>query len=100
MPYHKKTYMQGNLFVHFKITFPTTIDSKSLALVSEALKDPKVQAAKSKSSTEDGVETVQMVSYQEQHRNAHHGGGDKGNDSEEDEDDGHPHGQRIGCQSQ
>ena len=34
MPYHKKTYMQGNLFIHFKIVFPNSIDSKSMGLVS------------------------------------------------------------------
>lgn len=37
MPYHKKTYQQGNLFVHFKIQFPTSIDNKSMGLVTEAL---------------------------------------------------------------
>lgn len=100
MPCHKKTYNQGNLFVHFKIKFPTSIDTKSLGLVQEALseggkaKTPKAPAA------EDGTEVVYLVSYEEHHRNAHHGGGDRGNDSEDDEDDSHPHGQRVGCQSQ
>lgn len=96
MPCHKKTYNSGNLFIHFKVVFPTQMDNKSMTAVTQALGDPK--AAKPKQ--EDGIETVQLINYTEGHRNAHHGGGDKGNDSEEEEEDGHPHGQRIGCQSQ
>ena len=33
MPYHKKVYVTGNLFIHFKIKFPTTLDNKSISLV-------------------------------------------------------------------
>ncbi len=33
MPYHKKTYMSGNLFIHFKIKFPNTIEAKNMALI-------------------------------------------------------------------
>ena len=37
MPFHKKVYNYGNLFIHFKIKFPSTIDAGSMALISEAL---------------------------------------------------------------
>lgn len=50
MPYHKKVYMQGNLFVHFKIKFPSHLDNKSIALVQEALGDGKSGAAKTPKS--------------------------------------------------
>jgi len=34
-----------------------------------------------------------MKKFEEHHKNVHHGGGDRGNDSEGDEDDeGHAHG--------
>lgn len=26
MPYHKKVYMSGNLFIHFKIKFPNSLE--------------------------------------------------------------------------
>jgi hypothetical protein len=44
-----------------------------------------------------------MQTFDEAHRNIHHGGGANGNDSEEEDedDDGHGHhGQKVGCQSQ
>lgn len=37
MPFHKRTYEHGNLIIQFKIKFPTQIDAKSSALLSEAL---------------------------------------------------------------
>ena len=109
MPLAKKSYMFGNLFIHFKIKFPTTVDTKSIGLISEALGDAKKAGGKSgsgrkKSGEEykgEADETVEMKQFEEFHRNTHHGGGTAGNESEEDEDDGHGHhGQRVGCQSQ
>ena len=40
MPYHKKVYMLGNLFIHFKIKFPNTIEQSSVKLIHEALGAP------------------------------------------------------------
>jgi len=37
MPFHKKTYNFGNLFVHFKVKFPDTLDTKSIDLITAAL---------------------------------------------------------------
>jgi len=36
MPLSKKVYMFGNLFIHFKVKFPTHVDTKSIALIKEA----------------------------------------------------------------
>jgi len=41
MPLHKKTYNSGNLFIHFKIKFPTSVDTKSMELISDALGEGK-----------------------------------------------------------
>ena len=69
-----------------------------------AVQPPKKQKTKGKAQAEEGKEeadeTVEMQEYKDWHKNAHHGGGDKGNESDEDDEDGHGHGQRIGCQTQ
>jgi len=98
MPFHKKTYQNGNMFVHFKVKFPDSLDAKSLQLITSALGPSK--PLQKQASTEGAVdEVVEMKKFEEYHRNLHHGGGDKGNDSEGEEDDeGHGHGgQRVGC---
>ena len=41
MPFYKKSYNYGNLFIQFKIKFPTSMDPKSITLISEALTAPK-----------------------------------------------------------
>lgn len=48
MPYHKKVYMFGNLFVHFKIKFPTSLEPKSMSLITEALGGSPGAATKAK----------------------------------------------------
>jgi DnaJ family protein A protein 2 len=107
MPLHKKTYNHGNLFIHFKIKFPATMDAKSLGLISDALgsakgSTPKANGKKTaeESKKEDVAETCEMKAFEEMHRNTHHGGGTQGNDSEEEEDDGSHGGQKVGCQTQ
>jgi len=120
MPFAKKTYTHGNLFIHFKLKFPTQVDAKTIGLITEALgtngttsgNNSRKNSGKSrKGSTEESKhadnlgpvdETVEMKTFHEDHKNTHHGGGTRGNDSEEeDDDDHHGHGgQKIGCQSQ
>lgn len=106
MPFHKKSYTHGNLIIQFKIKFPNQVDSKMMGLLNEALgedksKSKKGGAGKKEEAKDDEVsETCTLKQFEEFHRNTHHQGGNEGNDSEEDEDDGHPHGQRVGCQTQ
>jgi len=33
MPFSKKTYENGSLFLHFTVKFPTSVDAKSIALI-------------------------------------------------------------------
>jgi DnaJ-class molecular chaperone len=33
MPFHKKTYQSGNLFIHFKVKFPDTLDNKAITCI-------------------------------------------------------------------
>lgn len=48
MPYHKKIYNFGSLFVHFKIKFPTELNKGSQDLLSKALNDQKDKKEKVK----------------------------------------------------
>lgn len=62
MPFHKKTYQNGNLIIQFKIKFPAHLEQKSLALLSDALGTKNGGAGQKKSSDDtksekDVVET-------------------------------------------
>jgi len=37
MPFSKKTYTFGNLFIHFSVKFPAHMEAKSMTLIKEAL---------------------------------------------------------------
>lgn len=108
MPFAKRSYTFGNLFIHFKIKFPATVDNKTLGLIQDALGEgakagsTKNRKKSEEAKSEDGKadEVCEMKNFEEFHRNTHHGGGTAGNESDEDEDDHGHGGQRVGCQSQ
>lgn len=62
MPLHKKTYNHGNLIIHFKVKFPTTMEPKNIALIQEALSTSKPSSGKNsgrkKGAEESKHETV------------------------------------------
>jgi DnaJ homolog subfamily A member 2 len=93
LPFHKNPYKFGNLFVLFHIKFPDTLEQSSISVVSNCLSSQK----KNKTDVDmDVAETVTLQPYKEEHKNSHVQGGTKGNDSDEEEGDGHPHGgQRV-----
>lgn len=106
MPFHKKVYAFGNLFIHFKVKFPDTLDPKSMTLIQNALGaggKKKGSAEKHGGKNEEhkdqhADEVVEMKKFEEFHKNTHHGGGERGNDSEDEDDEGHHgghHGQRM-----
>ncbi len=73
----------------------------SEALGSETPKSKGKSGKKEENKDEQVSETCYLKEFSEAHRNSHHQGGTHGNDSEEEEDeDGHPHGQKVGCQAQ
>ena len=55
---------------------------------------------KEEAKKDETEEKVKMIAFSEAHKNTHVGGGDRGNDSEEEEDEDGAQGQRVGCQSQ
>lgn len=105
MPFHKRTFQHGNLIIQFKIKFPNSVDQKSMKLLTDALNgtfEGAVSGAKTagKDTTKED-ETCYLKSFEENHRNTDHRGGQGGHDSEEEDDEeGHGHGQRVGCQAQ
>jgi DnaJ C terminal domain len=108
MPFHKRTYQNGNLIIQFKIKFPTQIDAKSAGLLQDALGGAAGAAAKAggkggKKGADDGDAVVcELKAFTEDQRNTDHRGGTAGHheDEEDEDDDGHGHGQRVGCQQQ
>lgn len=65
MPFHKRSYEFGNLIIQFKIKFPSTIDQKSSALLTQALTGVSGGAATTpktaaKENTEDVAETCEL----------------------------------------
>lgn len=96
MPFHKTPYEFGNLFIRFKIVFPTNVDSVQCDQIKTVL------AAQSKGKAElaeleSADETVQLTKFEEHHKNTHAQGGTHGDDEESDDEHG---GQRVGCQAQ
>jgi len=37
LPFHKQSFKYGNMFVSFKVTFPTKLDAKQLEFATKAL---------------------------------------------------------------
>lgn len=107
MPFHKQVYNHGNLIIQFKIKFPNSIDQKTMGLIQQALGDAGTPAKggkggkKEEAKDVDVAETCELKAFHESHRNTHHQGGTEGHgDSEDEDEDGHHHGQRVGCQAQ
>lgn len=112
MPFHKRTYQNGNLIIQFKIKFPAAINAQSAALLSEALGGAAGAVAGATkggkgAKKDDGADkdaiVCELKAFSEDHRNTDHRGGQASHHEEEDEEDedGHGHGgQRVGCQQQ
>lgn len=109
MPFHKRTYQMGNLIIQFKIKFPSQIDAKTKALLTEALggaagATPSPKTAAKDTPAGDAPVVCELKQFKESDRNTDHRGGQGGHhhdSDEEEEDDGHAHGgQRVGCQQQ
>ena len=99
MPFHKKSYEFGNLFVKFDIVFPNSTTSEAaqqLTLIlcqSPGQKQPQVKQG-------EYEEEQKLQKLEDSHKNTHAAGG-KVEDQEEDDEDEEMHGgQRVGCQQQ
>lgn len=96
LPFHKQSYKFGNLFVMFKVTFPSQLAKPQLEAAAIALGHMKKE---SDADMED-AEVVKLQSYSENQRNTHATGGQTANDSDEEDEDPRGGGQRVQCAQQ
>ena len=93
LPFHKNPYKFGNLFVLFHIKFPDSLEEIQRNQISKTLSSMKKAKPDADMDTE---ETVILQEFKDEHKNTHVQGGTKGNDSDEEEDEGrHAGGQRV-----
>lgn len=81
LPFHKKSFDHGNMYVLFRVEFPNTLQSDQVTQLAKILKLPK------RADEAYDVEHT-LEEYHESQRNTHVQGGTEGNDSE-DEAEGH-----------
>ena len=86
LPFHKRSYETGNLYIKFSVTFPDTLTKAQMTPLLTAL-------GKSADDEEMDGEACLLTTYSESQRNTHAQGGTKAADSEDDEEDeGHGQG--------
>lgn len=94
LPFHKRSFEHGNIFVSFNVEFPSNLDAEQMRSLINVLHRPE-------HPHEESDMEVTLEEYQESHRNIHHQGGIEGNDSEGDEDhEGMDGGHRMECANQ
>ena len=92
LPFYRKSFAFGNLYVKFVVSFPKKMGPTELKLLQGTL-----GAAKADTEMEDdSIEVAKLAAYDEKSRNTQaHGGQDAEDDDEEDDD---PRGgQRVQC---
>lgn len=99
LPFHKKSYELGNLFIKFDVTFPDKLSKPQLLSLNKAL--GKEEADDDDMSDQN---TCLLKKFSESQRNTHAQGGTKAADSDDDEEDsefgGRGQGQRVQCANQ
>jgi len=96
LPFFRKAYEFGNLYIAFKVVFPKSIGQSELKLVAASL-----GGKKDDDDMNSGAEVVKLTSYNEAERNTHATGGQESmDDSDEDDPRGGQGGQRVQCAQQ
>jgi DnaJ family protein A protein 2 len=83
MPFHKKSWNYGNLFIMFKIVFPNkvSLDQKNIARACLLEMENQKEPAK----PDEMIRDVRvMIPFEEKQRNTHPQGGTKAEDSDDD----------------
>ena len=94
MPFHKRSYEFGNLFVIFDVTFPKSMPANKFAELDKALSEQagnNKKANKDKKNNEEDekdVVTCRLMKYDADAANTHASGGTHGDSEEEEESDG------------
>lgn len=93
LPFHKKSFEFGNLFIIFKVIFPETLTKPQMTVLNSSL-------GKEEPDDDDMAENGEICflkKFDKAQENTHAQGGTRAQDSEgeEESDDGNPHGQRV-----
>jgi DnaJ-class molecular chaperone len=96
LPFHKTPYKFGNLFIKFNIKFPDQLNASQMEAAKTILSSQQKSAAELKEiqSTED---KVQLVKFQEHHKNTHVQGGTEAHGSEDEDEEHEGQNVRVGC---
>ena len=90
MPFYKKNFMNGNLFINFEVVYPKTLTELQVNQLQTTLADPKAKGGKGKSGAAfDDSATLKRI--EASHKNTNATGG-TGRDSDDEEEEGHGHG--------
>jgi len=101
MPFYKKNFVNGNLFITFDVKFPKSLTELQMLSLTTSLSTGQNKAnnlkGSKKSEEEEVSETVILSKMQDHHKNVHAGGGKHGRDAdeEEEEEEGGPGGQGV-----
>jgi DnaJ-class molecular chaperone len=92
LPFYRKSYTNGNLYIKFSVSFPNKMNAPELKLLHATIGAEKPDTE----MTDSTIEVAKLKGYDEKLRNTQpHGGQDAENSDEEDED---PRGgQRVQC---
>lgn len=82
LPFYKKSWEMGNVYVLFRVEFPKTLKDKQVSDIAKALSLKKPDAG-------DAETEVTLEEFSEDQRNTHVQGGTHGNDSDEEGDGYH-----------
>lgn len=97
MPFHKRSFVFGNLFIKFDVKFPKALDKNSMAAVTDALSMQQQQASINRASTTKADADAKLTVFLKEHENTHASGGNEGGSSDEEEEQhGHGHGHPMG----
>lgn len=71
LPFHKKAYETGNLYIIFKVSFPDKLQLKQVEALKLCLAEDKKKGGKDNDETMDASETCKLIKYDENQRNTH-----------------------------
>lgn len=100
LPFHKKAYETGNLYIIFKVSFPDHLQPKQIEALNLTFAGNKKKNKDEDDDKMEATETCKLTKYDEQQRNTHAQGGTEGDSDEEGEEGHQGHGQRVQCAQQ
>jgi DnaJ family protein A protein 2 len=88
MPFFKKSFINGNLFITFDVKFPKSLTELQMNNLSTALSEQVVKMNKKES--EEQIETAKLTKMLDHHKNINAAGGKHGRDSDDEQEEEDP----------